>query len=639
MNSVLSRTHGKKVHIRPARTYIEVFTTVLFATVIPGLENGPALALLRVVTQRRSKTLRALIAAFMILPAVAFMSVQDRALTAPAAPAHAVPIAALAAPRTAAVTALSNDLNRLIANSGWTGDKWSVTVVSLDKGDTLFSHASDAFLMPASGLKLFTTAAALYYLGPDFRYSTFLLADGKIENGVLNGDLVVYGTGDPTFTARFGRRDAVWHAFADTLAALGVREIRGNIIGDASYFAGKGTGQGWQEDYIGASYAAPSSALSYAENIATLEIKPTQVGQPPFVGVAEGSQPISVVNNATTVARGRSFIHVSRSSYDSPLEVRGQISRGTVSIQRTVPVADPAEYAVAVFKKVVTDKGITVSGNTKSVTDASQSPVTGRMVFAPALDEKQPVRVLAIHQSPPLLDILEIVNKKSHNLMAEQTLRTVGRVALGEGSVAAGEKAVRELLVKETGESPEEFKMDDGSGLSVLDRTSSRTFIHLLSFMAKSPMFDPYWETLPEAGVPGGLRRMGGTAAAGNLRAKTGTIDNVSSLSGYVRSNDGERLAFSIISNNVPSTWRAKRIEDAIGMRLASFDRNNDRPMAVKVDDGRKSKNSGKSVKIRSGDTLQKIAKRNGTSVAALQRANPGVSNRNLKAGRSLRIP
>ncbi|HEX6066403.1 MAG TPA: D-alanyl-D-alanine carboxypeptidase/D-alanyl-D-alanine-endopeptidase, partial [Longimicrobiales bacterium] len=338
---------------------------------------------------------------------------------------------AVAAARTAATVNLGNDLQRLIDGAGWSSDRWSVLVVSLDKGDTLFAHRADSHLAPASGLKLFTTAAALYYLGPEFRYSTFLLADGKIENGVLNGDLVVYGTGDPSFTARFGRRDGVWHAFADTLAAMGIKEVRGSVIGDASYFAGRGTGTGWQEDYIGASYAAPSSALSYGENIATLEIRPRAVGEPPFVGLADGANEITVVNHATTVARGRSFIHVARSSYDSPLEVRGQISRGTKSIQRTVPVADPAQYAAAVFKKILSDKGITVTGATKSVTDAAASPVTGRMVFAPALDEKQPVRVLAIYQSPPLIDILEIVNKKSHNLMAEQTLRTVGRVALG----------------------------------------------------------------------------------------------------------------------------------------------------------------------------------------------------------------
>ena len=592
--------------------------------------------------------MRGLIAAILIAPvAVAFVAVQDRGPAVPVAAIAASSAPVIAAPASAAVTGLSTDLERLVTSSGWNGDQWSVLVVSLDKGDTLFAHGADNHLMPASGLKLFTTAAALYYLGPNFRYSTFLLTGGKIENGVLNGDLVVYGTGDPSFSGRFGRRDAIWHAFADTLASMGVKEVRGNLIGDASYFAGRGAGAGWQSDYIGASYAAPASALTYAENIATVEVKPRAVGEPPYVGVVDGADEITVVNRAQTVARGRTFIHVARASYDAPLEVRGQISRATTSVQRTVPVADPAEYAALVFKKILLNKGITVTGETKSVTNADASPVTGRMVFAPAIEQQQPVRVLAIHESPPLIDILEIVNKKSHNLFAEQTLRTVGRVALGEGSTAAGEKAVVHLLTKELGSAPEGFKMDDGSGLSVLDRASARNFIQLLSFMAKSPMFDSYWETLPEAGVPNGLRRMHGTPAVGNLRAKTGTIDNVSSLSGYVRSYNGERLAFSIISNNVPSTWRAKRIEDAIGARLASFDRNNDRSMSVSVagDEKKvskakgKARASGKSATIRRGDTLQKIARRNGTTVAALQKANPGLKNTNLKAGRKVRLP
>src|SRR5688572_20553505 len=399
-----------------------------------------------------------------------------------------------AAPAPAApATRLQSDLERMIDSPGWAGDRWSVQVVSLDKGDTLFSHGADEFLMPASGLKLFTTAAALYYLGPEFRYNTFLLTDGTIENGVLTGDVVVYGTGDPSFTSRFGRRDGVWHAFADTLAALGVKEIRGKIIGDASYFAGSGSGAGWQESYINASYAAPSSALSYAENIATLQIKPGAVGERPQVTLIDGSDGVVVVNEATTVARGRSWINATRTSYDGPILVRGQISRANTSVLRTIPVSDPPRYAAGVFRQILIDKGINVIGGVGSVQKAEESPVTGRVVFAPALDAATPVRVLAIHQSPPLIDILEIINKKSHNLMAEQALRTVGRVAIGDGSVAGGFKAVQALLEKETGNVPQDLNMDDGSGLSVLDRTSARTIIHLLSFMAKSPMWADYW--------------------------------------------------------------------------------------------------------------------------------------------------
>lgn len=582
-------------------------------------------------------------AALLLTPALALVPVQQ--MVAPEV-RNAVPVVVAAAP-SAAATRLQNDLARLIESPGWSGDRWSVLVVSLDRGDTLFSHRADDALAPASNLKLFTTAAALYYLGPQFRYSTFLLTDGRIEDGVLNGDVVIYGTGDPTFSTRFGRRDAIWHAFADTLAALGVREVRGAIVGDGSYFAGPGTGAGWQESYINASYAAPSSALSYADNIATLQIKPAaQAGWRPEISLVDGADGIAIVNEAQTVGRGRSWINATRTAYDGPVLVRGQVSRGTVSILRTIPVSDPPRYAAAVFRQILLGKGIQVTGGVQSVTRESESPVTGRVVFAPALDSAPPVRVLAIYQSPPLIDVLDIINKKSHNLMAEQTLRTVGRVAQGEGSAEGGYKAVLQLLEKETGSEPRDLTMDDGSGLSVLNRASARTIVHLLSFMAKSPMWDEYWETLPEAGVAGGLRRMHGTPAQRNLKAKTGTIDRVSALSGYVRAANGERLAFSIISNNVPSTWRAKRVEDAIGSRLASFDRDNDNSAAIVTDVDEpaskpavRSTGGGRTYTIRKGDTLSEIAQRNRTSVAAIQKANPGLRPNRLQPGKKIRLP
>ncbi len=584
--------------------------------------------------------MRITVAAVLLAPVLAL--VPARQMMAPAAP-RATTVPVVVAPATTTSTRLQADLERLINSPGWRGDRWSVMVVSLDRGDTLFSHGADDAVAPASNMKLFTTAAALYYLGPQFRYNTFLLSDGSLVNGVLSGDLVIYGTGDPSFSSRFGRRDAIWHGFADTLLALGVREVRGDVIGDATYFKGPGTGAGWQEDYINASYAAPASALTYAENIATLQIKPgPTAGARPEVLLMDGGEGISVINQATTVARGRSWISVTRTSYDAPILVRGQISRATVSLQRTVPVADPAQYAAAVFRQILIEKGITVTGAPKSVARESDSPVSGRVVFAPALDSVAPVRVLAIHQSPPLIEIVDIINKKSHNLFAEQAIRTVGRVAEGEGSVQAGYLAIEQLFKRETGAEPGTLHMDDGSGLSVLNRTDARTMIHLLSFMARTPVFDAYYATLPEAGVRGGLHRMYGTKAQGNLRAKTGTIDNVSALSGYVTAADGERLAFSIMSNNVPSTWRAKRVEDAIGARLAAYDRNNDVAVVAEPNLGNspaRASARGRTYTVRKGDTLGGIARKHHVSLRALQKANPGLSARRLQPGKKVRIP
>jgi serine-type D-Ala-D-Ala carboxypeptidase/endopeptidase (penicillin-binding protein 4) len=582
------------------------------------------------------------------------------AQSAPPAPdGGAVEAPTAAAPSVArdphAVT-LQGELQSVIQRTGWRGNRWSVMVVSLDRGDTLFAYGAHEPLAPASNMKLFTTAAALYYLGPHYRYNTFLMATGPIRDGVLEGDLVVYGTGDPTFSARFGSPLAVWNAFADSLQAIGVREIRGDLVGDASYFEGPGAGEGWQTSYMNAAYAASAGALSYAENVATLEIRPAeQAGWRPAIRLLPGGEGIAIVNQARTVAGGASRIHAARMAYDGPIVVTGQIARGSGALTRAVPVSDPARFAVAVFREILQRRDIVVSGTMRTALTQEDSPVTGRSVFAPALDSREPVRVLAVHTSPPLMQILEIINKRSHNLMSEQVLRTVGRVAVGVGSVEGGRRAIEHMLHSEGHSAPGEIAIYDGSGLSVLNRSSARGLIGLLALMAESPMWNDYWETLPEAAGPGGLRRMGGTAAAGNLRAKTGTIDRVSSLSGYVRAANGERLAFAIISNNVPSTGMAKRIEDNIGARLAAFDRPlpgasgrpdvelPPQPQPVPAQpqpaEPQQPQAGTRTHTIRSGDTLEGIARQYGTTVAALQRANPGLNPRRLIPGRTVRLP
>ncbi|MEX2610786.1 MAG: D-alanyl-D-alanine carboxypeptidase/D-alanyl-D-alanine-endopeptidase [Gemmatimonadota bacterium] len=554
------------------------------------------------------------------------------------------------------VAALQTELASVLARPGWGGEQWGVAVVSLDRGDTLFAMGPDRTLTPASNMKLFSSAAALHFLGPDFRFTTFLLATGPVANGVLEGDLVLYGTGDPTLSSRYGNLTSVWAAFADSLRAQGVTRVRGDLVGDASYFTGNGAGEGWKDSYMNSSYAAPASALSYAENLVTLEIGPgPRSGSPPEVRTVPGGRsPVAVLMEATTVAGGRTSISARRASYDGGIVVRGQIARGAAPVRRVVPLGDPEAYAAGALHAALEEAGITVAGSVRAVDDAASSPVTGRSVFAPAFSDSLPLRVLAVHEAPPLLDILEVVNKRSHNLMAEQVLRTVGRVVVGEGSVQAGARAVAALL--DDGRDSTDLAIADGSGLSVMNRVSARDLVHLLSRMRYSPLWEAYWQTLPEAGRPGGLRRMSGTAAQGNLRAKTGTIDSVSALSGYVTAANGELLAFSIMVNGVPSTWRAKRVEDEIGASLAAFDRGNapassaapeptpgptptpdtpeTAPPAAAPPD-----TAPRTHTIRPGDTLEGIARQYSTTVPALRAANPGLNPRRLMPGRTVRLP
>lgn len=570
----------------------------------------------------------------------------------------------------AEAVALASDLSSIIRIPGWSNDKWGVMVVSVDHGDTLFAHQPDVALAPASNLKLFTSAGALYYLGPQYRYGTYLATAAPIENGVLRGDLHLYGTGDPTLSDRIGDGGLeVWRAFADTLAMLGVREVQGDVVGDGSYFEGSGTGAGWQTSYINAWYAAPAGALSFNENIVTLRVSPAdQAGWRPNVQTVPGSDGVAIVNLATTVAGGGGRIQVTRAAYDGPIVIRGEIGTGAGDHWSGVPVPDPARFAAAAFRDVLAEAGIRVTGGVRSIHDPAQSVFGQQKVFSPAYATGPTPRVVAVHQSPPLVEILTVVNKRSHNMYAEQVLRTVGRVVSGSGSVEGGEHAVMSLMERELGAPPaaEELSMQDGSGLSVLDRVTPRTVVELLAAMAHTPMFETYLATLPESGERG-LRRMGGTQAQGNLRAKTGTINNVSALSGYVTAANGERLAFSIISNGVPSTWRAKRVEDQIGARLAAFTRPRPTttPQRPAQDTSARPDSAAAPIVttpqpapppapqpepepepempathvIKPGDTLDGIAREYGTTVGALRQANPGLNPRRLIPGREVRLP
>jgi D-alanyl-D-alanine carboxypeptidase/D-alanyl-D-alanine-endopeptidase (penicillin-binding protein 4) len=471
-----------------------------------------------------------------------------------------------------AARALRDDLTRILREARLAGPGTGLLVVSLDQGDTLFAQNEATPLAPASNLKLFTTAAALHYLGPSFRFNTYLLADGAVRDGVLEGDLVLYGTGDPTLSERFGSR--ALEEFADTLVALGIREIRGDVVGDASYFGGSGAGMGWNPDYSTATYAAPASALSFAENIAMLEIRPGPAGERPTVRVVPGGGGIEVVNQLSTAAGGRSSVALARSGYEGPLTVRGRVSSRSGTWRRWLPVSDPPAFAAGALREALEQRGITILGAVRAVHDAAESPVNGGSLFAPGTEPGSPVlQVLAVHTSPPLLEVLDVVNGKSHNFMAEQVLRTLGRMVAGDGSIEGGTAALNRFARDVLGLKTAAFEAFDGSGLSPLNRVTAGATVRLLSFAAGAVFWQSYLGTLPQAGSPTGLRRMYRTPAEGRLWAKTGTIRQVSALSGYVRSAGGEWLAFSILTNETRSTGRAKAAEDRIGARLAAFDR------------------------------------------------------------------
>jgi D-alanyl-D-alanine carboxypeptidase/D-alanyl-D-alanine-endopeptidase (penicillin-binding protein 4) len=296
----------------------------------------------------------------------------------------------------------------------------------------------------------------------------------------------------------------------------------------------------------------------------TVRVSPGARGSAGAVATTPATSGLGIDNATTTVRRGGG-VSVARGA--ERLAVSGRVGRAGAA--RSVPVPNPSRYAAAVLRAALERRGIRVTGATRA-TAQGQATRAGFHAFG----GRGGARVVAVHRSPPLADVARETNHVSHNLFADALLKTVGRAAGGEGSWSAGMQAVRRLLEQEAGTGAGTLRMEDGSGLSRLNRVTARTTVHLLARMAAGRDSSVYRASLAEAATPEGLtRRMRGSAAANNLRAKTGTIRNVSSLSGYVTAANGERLAFSILQNDVPETAVAKRAEDAVGVRLASFTR------------------------------------------------------------------
>ena len=323
------------------------------------------------------------------------------------------------------VDALRARVEGVIDAVGWQSARWGVLAVSLDTGDTLYARNPDVPLSPASNLKLVTSAVAVELLGPEYRYQTLVLADGPRSDGTLRGDLILYGTGDPGLSDRFYEsRTAAFESLADQLLEAGIRRVEGDVVGDGSFFSGPLLGEGWDPRDLNDWFAAPSSALSFNENMVTLRIEAARTeGARPTIRTLPEEAGVPVVNTAVT---GRGRIRIERESPGDPISIDGAVPRGGREVWRQMTVSDPGRYAARVFANVLEEKGIEVAGGVRSVHDARRSRVTGKQLWAPGLREDAP-RIVARHRSRPLREYLEVVNKKSHNLLADMVLKTLGR--------------------------------------------------------------------------------------------------------------------------------------------------------------------------------------------------------------------
>ncbi len=455
------------------------------------------------------------------------------------------------------LAALRRDLDYLVNASTNRGD-WGVAVVSLSRGDTLFAREADEMLLPASTMKLYTAAIAFERFGPAHQFRTDILRDGELTpDGTLTGDLYLKGAGDPSL----GPRYRAWHggvppmeAIADLVYSSGVRRITGSVVGDASAFESRRVPEGWRTRYLQAGYAARVSALSVNENIANIVVRSTANGatvsfDEPLIGI-----PIHPTVQVRPGARG-ARISVWQDTTQDRFRVTGWI--GALSPERTyrVVVEQPERFAAAAFRAALEKRGIVVEGETRAAT----APATAQRLTAWA--------------SPPLAQLVVTMNGESNNHFAELLFRNAARSVSGVGSAEAANEALRQFLSDRVGVRRDAVYAADGSGLSTLDRVTARSMVQLLSYAGSAPWGQVFEATLPVAGRTETLRtRMRRTAAADNLRGKTGTTNDVASLAGYVTTQDGERLAFAFIYNG-RDLWRARAAIDAMGVTLAGFAR------------------------------------------------------------------
>jgi serine-type D-Ala-D-Ala carboxypeptidase/endopeptidase (penicillin-binding protein 4) len=478
------------------------------------------------------------------------------------------------APRT--LEELRARIGEILARPEFAASRLSLKVSSLDTGRVIFEQDARKWMQPASNMKLYTVAAALDRLTPDYRFVTSVYAPARPDAaGTLRGDLVVYGRGDPSFAVRFnpeGDTDyfRAIEELAASIQAAGVRRVEGDLVGDESYFKGPPVSTGWEWDDLQWYYGAEVSALTVNDNSVDLSVKPgASVGAPARITVGPSLPLVTILDRTTTSERGTTReLSVNRPLGQNVIEVRGRLPIDDRGYTASLAVSRPALVFTTMLRSVLERRGVVFTGQTRTV-DA-QGRADGQPLQVSSLVE------IAARKSPPLSVIAAQVLKPSQNLYAELLLRTLGKLNPTADpkltSEDAGAQVVRNFLTQ-AGIDPSGLVMLDGSGLSRADLVTADTTLQLLTYMNRHRFSVAFRDALPIAGVDGTLRnRMKGTPAHGNVRAKTGTLGTATSLSGYVLSAAGERLAFSLMINNPPRDANPRaEFTDAVAVLLASF--------------------------------------------------------------------
>jgi D-alanyl-D-alanine carboxypeptidase/D-alanyl-D-alanine-endopeptidase (penicillin-binding protein 4) len=430
---------------------------------------------------------------------------------------------------------------------------WGLLIVDARTGETLYEKNADSYFVPASNMKLFTTALALAKLGPDYKFHTTLETRGAISpDGTLSGDVLLVGRGDPNLSNRKfpyelkeefdGPPEKVLAELADTLVARGVREIAGDVVGDDSYFPRERYPNGWEIDDMVWEYGAAISAIVVDDNTVALTLTPGEkIGDPVNATVAPLTPDFSLQNDVTTAEPGlKSDLTLTREPGADLVVVRGTLPAKGAPRKLVLAIEEPALHAASLLARLLAERGVKVDGKISAVhvPDTDISPRT----------------FLAEHLSVPLGDSVKLINKISQNLHAEMLLRTAARQN-GMWSTPEDLLKVPQDFYAAAGIAPDDVIQTDGSGLSRHDLITPRAVVTLLKYAQGQSWFAPYYASLPVAGIDGSLQdRLKGTVAAGRIHAKTGSVEHVRTLSGFAETPSGRKLIFSFLSNNQGGT-------------------------------------------------------------------------------------
>ena len=458
--------------------------------------------------------------------------------------------------------------------------EWGLLIVDAASGEILYQKNADKYFVPASNMKLLTTALALDTLGSGYRFRTTLETNGVLSpNGRLSGDLILVGRGDPNISNRKfpfdtkeefeGPPEKVLAELADAVVAQGLKEIAGDVVGDDSYFPRARYPDGWEIDDMVWEYGAAVSAIVVDDNTVSVRLAAGEKpGEPAQVSVDPAAQEFTVKSEVTTIdAKEKPDLRLTREPGADSVRISGALPAKSSPHKLVLAIQEPAEHAAEVLAHLLAERGVKLDGKIHPQHDPDP-PATPRTV-------------LAEHLSIPLADSVKLVNKISQNLHTEVLLRTAARQS-GRWTDPEDLTKFPQAFYAKVGIPDGDVVQTDGSGLSRHDLVTPRALVALLEYAQKQAWYPAFYASLPVAGVDGTLNeRMKNAGISGRIHAKTGSVAHVRTLSGYAETPGGRRLIFSFLSNN--EFVKGHEVHDALDGLCEAMIEEFDGPPAVEA--------------------------------------------------------